>query len=566
MNNTFSFAPLQNKRIYTDNDKVVLEYFFTNIDKNIYCAKNTLSSQLWAFLVGQYSRSELSMRDRLLQIFDDNKIAFEKWIIDKKDFISLDELAENIKNYKSFSLNFFEKKASEFLKKWWVDYGHNSLKDADRIRFAIEWISQVATKVIESPFPALWDFQEKSTRYLSFWAESLIYPDDLKKSKFFKKAKELTEKLINNYSTFSPIVKEVLIQNNIIKKEDFSSIKSYENTLNAKVFDIMRYLLPSNVATSLWASFSTRSLETHLSYMLAYPLEEIRLIAESMYQEAIKLSPWLLSHVSLSKYDIIRREKIKLKINNLLEKKSAWRDKDFFYKGIWDEERLNIIYNWDLDKYILASIIFENSRWKWLSYKESIDLLEDMDQTTKEEIMQSYLEDRGDFDRMPRALQHSTIIFEYLLDFWAYRDIQRHRASNQLWQWVTAIHWYDYPEFINLTWMEDFKKSYDSILTEITIFAKEMIKEEEYLSEYVCALANLVRTSFEMDPWQLAYILEMRTTPWWHHSYRKLFIENFKQVQKLAPIFAKYIRIWDINEESSRKKQEEKAEAKRSKL
>jgi hypothetical protein len=138
MTETSTFAPLQNKRTYSENECVVLLYFFTNIDKNIYCAKNTLSNQLWAFLVGQYSRSELSMRDRFLQLFDDSSFSLEKGIITKEEHISLDDLAENIKNSSSFSLDFFETKASDFLKKWGVDYGHNSLKDADRIRFAIE--------------------------------------------------------------------------------------------------------------------------------------------------------------------------------------------------------------------------------------------------------------------------------------------------------------------------------------------------------------------------------------------------------------------------------------------
>jgi len=63
---------------YTPNERIVLEYFFTNVDKNVYCAKNTLSSQLWAFLVGQYSRTHVSLRDRFLQLFNDQKIALEK--------------------------------------------------------------------------------------------------------------------------------------------------------------------------------------------------------------------------------------------------------------------------------------------------------------------------------------------------------------------------------------------------------------------------------------------------------------------------------------------------------
>ena len=63
---------------YTQNERTILEYFFTNVDKNVYCAKNILSSQFWAYLVGQYSRTHVSLRDRFLQLFADQKIALEK--------------------------------------------------------------------------------------------------------------------------------------------------------------------------------------------------------------------------------------------------------------------------------------------------------------------------------------------------------------------------------------------------------------------------------------------------------------------------------------------------------
>ena len=63
---------------YTENERIVLDHFFTNVDRNVYCAKNALSSQLWAYLVGQYSRTHVSLRDRFLQLFDDQKIALEK--------------------------------------------------------------------------------------------------------------------------------------------------------------------------------------------------------------------------------------------------------------------------------------------------------------------------------------------------------------------------------------------------------------------------------------------------------------------------------------------------------
>jgi hypothetical protein len=79
-----------------------------------------------------------------------------------------------------------------------------------------------------------------------------------------------------------------------------------------------------------------------------------------------------------------------------------------------------------------------------------LDIVENMENAEKEHIMELALGCRGKFDRMPRALQHSTVMVEFLVDFGAYRDIQRHRATKQLWQGSTAIHGYDYPEYVEL--------------------------------------------------------------------------------------------------------------------
>jgi hypothetical protein len=56
---------------YSESEEIVLKHFFTNIDKNVYCATDNMPIMLWGLLLGGYSRSALSMRDRFLQIFKD---------------------------------------------------------------------------------------------------------------------------------------------------------------------------------------------------------------------------------------------------------------------------------------------------------------------------------------------------------------------------------------------------------------------------------------------------------------------------------------------------------------
>lgn len=561
MMNTWSLAPLSNQREYSENEKIVLEYFFTNVDKNIYCATNNLSSQLWAFLVWQYSRTHLSLRDRFLQLFEDSKIALEKWQISQDEYISLDQLANSIQQNKKFDMSFFENKASDFLKKWWVDYGHNSLKDADRIRFAIEWISQVFTKIIESPFPALWDFQEKSTRYIHFGKESLIIPQEVYESSYKDEILQYNNDLMDLYLKYVPLVQERIEKYWLLKESDFSSRGVFERTLAAKSFDICRYLLPSSVATSLWATFSTRVLEMHLTHMYSHPISEVRMIAQSMHQEALKLSPWLLRHVWENEFKIKSRQKLSDFIDNFV-----WNnDESQVFNWIDNSKRVTIVSSADLDREVLASILFSNSRKYGFSYIKCLELVDSMSLEQKETLMASALADRWQHDRMPRSLQHRTIMVEFLVDFGAYRDIQRHRATKQLWQWVSSIHWYDYPEYLELEWFEDLKEDYDIIMQKWVVLWRKIVKENPYLLEYSCALWHLLRTTFEMDPGQLAYVIELRTTPWWHHSYRRLFIELYNRLQEIAPIFSKYIRVWD-DISGSRKLQEERSEVKRKAL
>ena len=186
----------------------------------------------------------------------------------------------------------------------------------------VEGLSQTATKVIESPFPCLGNFQEKSTRYIHFGKESLLFSDQVKNSKYGKEIVDVCNRLIETDETFTPIVKQALADNNVLKKEDFTSDRVYDATMNAKVFDIMRYVLPVNVCTSLGCSFATRTLEVHLSYMLSHPLEEIRILAKSMHEEALKLSPGLLKHVEENPYELERRKRVDEEVAKLIQEKS----------------------------------------------------------------------------------------------------------------------------------------------------------------------------------------------------------------------------------------------------
>jgi hypothetical protein len=51
--------------------------------------------------------------------------------------------------------------------------------------------------------------------------------------------------------------------------------------------------------------------------MLSHPLEEARMVAKSIHEEALKISPGLLSHVSENEYELERTKDLEEYANSL---------------------------------------------------------------------------------------------------------------------------------------------------------------------------------------------------------------------------------------------------------
>lgn len=554
MQGTGTLSLLQNKKEYSEAEKIILNYFFTNLDKNIYALKPTLSFCLSALLVGQYSRSHLSMRDRFLYIFEEMKKAADTGKIAKEDYISVEDFSNELvkKGDALQKLAYFEQKANSFLKEHGVDYGHASLKDADKIRFAIEGVSQLSTNFIEMPDPELGDYQEKSTRYISFSKSSVIIPPKLKDSKYYEKIKQNNDKLMDSYDKNHQIIVEFL-STEVYDESKFKSKAAFKNTISAKAFDIMRYWLPQGLATSLGAVWPTRTAESHISQMLSHPLEELRIIGEALKEEGVKLSSGLLTHVSPNEYFG----------ETTADMHESFKDfsKDFSY-FIGNAERVKLLrHTDDLENILLASMLYEFSE---AGYEALYDKAKALTGGERDNIFEKYLTKRSKHDLMMRALKVGSFTFEFLIDIGAWRDVKRQRVGTILKQNITADLGYDYPELLTETdKLKAVKDEYDSLMFETSKLYKEVKSEFPFEAQYIPAMGHYMRCLYEFHPRQAQYVIELRTKSGGHHSYRTLFHDVFKEVEKVIPRLAKYINVDWEDSIKGRKDAEEKTAAKK---
>lgn len=133
-------------------------------------------------------------------------------------------------------------------------------------------------------------------------------PPELAGTEDGERLRELQARHMKLYTESLPEVIRILESEQIIPRDAELSDVGYKKVLGAKAFDMLRYLLPTSVTTSIGSTLSTRTLESHLSYMLSHPLEEVRKIAHAIHTEAFKITPGLLKFVAPNEYEEDRRE------------------------------------------------------------------------------------------------------------------------------------------------------------------------------------------------------------------------------------------------------------------
>lgn len=517
---------------YTDLEAKVLSIFFTNIDKDVYCATDAMPNQLWATLIGGYSRSDISLRDRFLKIF--NEVSDK----DNTYINALKDLSKSSSNNEA--MNKVLAKATAFMAKWSVEYGHNSLKDSSSDKIAIENVSIRSTKEFENT--KMGAFQEKSTRYMDFSVDNFYVPNlDKLPESLRVKANESLKKSMVLYREYLSHVTEYY--KTAIPVEEFKTEAAWIRTCKAKAFDEVRYLLPTAIKTSLGVTIPTRETERWISKLLASPYEEVVEVAKQLKVECAKINPALINHVQANPYLSPINSTLAEELNSLYV--------DDTYEG--DPVILKVVPD-NIEELVTYRALKETGAntatiVKWLESKsQEIDALED--------FFEQLLGSRSKFDEVPNSLEVGDFTFEILVDIGAYRDLQRHRVGSQSTSNWSAEYGYSIPDVLGIDILEDSRKKYVEHMDEVTILVKEIRKYDRFISEYFVTLSFNVLWNYTTNLKQLIYLIELRSGESGHYSYRKIAQDMYNKLEVHIPKIKKYVRV-NMNGYSDRRKAEE---------
>ena len=430
-------------------------------------------------------------------------------------------------NFDDIAKELTNEKSAEFHEKWVVGYGHSSVAEHAIISLAIENVSILATKVIEDA--RLASFTEKSTRYQIFDKQTVLRPERIINSELADTYNQAIDLLMDTYEEMTEPMRE-FIKNKYPQKEETDRL--YNMISKAKACDNIRYLLPTATLTNLGMTINARELEHLIKKMLSHPLKEIQDIGQELKEKAVAEVPTLVRFADKNQYLIQTKEKLKELSKELPQ-------------GSGLIEPVTIVdYDKDAENKLVASLLYP---YATLSYKEIKEEVNKMSQDKKEEIIDESLKRRGKFDAPLRELEHIHYTFDILIDYGAFRDIQRHRICTQSNQSITIVHGYDMPPEIREAGLEDkFKKAVENSAEAFEKIAKNFPEE----AQYVVPLCFRKRVLITWNLRELHHFISLRSGKKGHPSYRKIAQECWRKLNEIQPLLAKYIAV-DMEEMSA---------------
>lgn len=414
-------------------------------------------------------------------------------------------------------------KSAEFHEKWVVGYGHSSVAEHAVLSMAFENISILATKVIEDT--RLASYTEKSTRYQIFTRDKCYYPEKIMKSELKDIYQGAINALFDTYEKIEPLMLG-FIKEKYPQKPGESDLL-YKSITKSRTCDNIRYLLPAATLTSLGMTANARVFARFLVKMLSHPLSEMQEIGEEAKARGLEEVPTLLKFLEANKYLQNSTEVIKQMVEEKLSRQPL------------DDSQPVVLIDYDknaLNK-IIAALLYRESQ---SSYKQSLAEVTKWSDKAKEEFLDKINKDRAGFDQLLREFEHAYYTFDILLDFGAFRDIQRTRMATQTNQRLTIKHGYEIPnDIIELGFRDEYIAAMDKA-REAFEKISQVFPEE---AQYVVPLAFRKRVLMTWNLRELSHFIPLRSGPKGHQSYRRIAQKVWDELHKVQPLLAKYINV-----------------------
>lgn len=442
--------------------------------------------------------------------------------------------------------------ADEMIERILIQYGDDSVQEQESAWLSLEQISNIATKAIEDR--RLGAYIEQSSRYV-FYDQR----DDKGRFRYYREPEIMASRHADAYEAAMDFVFETYcrliepMQEYFRRRKPFEVAKyeiragrgkiryadcadgkerkDFERTwrfdIRAKTCDTLRILLPASTLTNVGMHANGRTFEHMLRRLYSSNLAELNELAAKAHQALNAVIPRYVQRAKREPYLVNTAYRMKQIADNLLENVKPW---ELYY--IVPPPSVCILPSGYNENYQLAMMLFPYAEH---SMRQLADIASKSSDFAANAVIDAYIGKRQNRrDRPGRALEYGhRWNIELIIDFGIYRDLHRHRMLTQERQLLTTrLGFCEIPEEIKEAGYADDVR----LCTEQSQSLYEDIRRHlgAEIAQYAVLFGFNVRCFMGFNDREAQHLLELRTIPQGHRSYRRVCQEIAREMQHNA--------------------------------
>ena len=493
---TIVTRPIATAETFTSAEIDTLAPYFTNTDRPVFALIN-MPETVKGALFARYSRSAKSLRRLFLDEFlgDVRGAGFDSPTPER---------------------HVGTERAERLYSRVLSEYGDDSVAQLGAAHVACEGVSNVLTKVLE--WGRLMAYLEQSTRYVPYtdrpngrWKYHV--PAEVARTPLVSQFTTVMDRAFETYARWIPAIEAHFRAKYPKSAGDSDAV--YRSVIRAKALDTLRGLLPAATTSNVGLFGTGQAFEALLLRMFGHPLEEVRAHGASILSELRQVIPAFLARVD-------QPNRGGRWVEYLADTRRAWESTAASAVGDMAPESRDEVTLTDFDpdgevKVVAAALYsatnFPDDQLLRIARQMSVD--------DRVRLLRTYAGNRANRRHKPgRAFERTHYRFDVLADYGAFRDLQRHRLLTLEWQSLTTEHGFVEPAAIEevgarADWravMEGSAELYDALAS----------AGPREASSYAVCMAYRVRFYMDMNAREAMHVIELRTAPQGHPSYRRV--------------------------------------------
>jgi thymidylate synthase ThyX len=491
---------------FSDSERRRLRAHFTNLDRPVFALVN-LPETVKGALFARYSRYPGTLRRLFLDEFAGDLPEVPAW--DGEEGHRAAELYERI----------------------FVGYGDDSVAQLGGAHVACEWVSNVLTKVLQRP--RLGAYLEQSTRYIAYDAPMPEPPGGYRyyrDRELGPRYQQAMDELFSIYARALPRVAS-WAEGEFPRAAD-EPPGAHARAIKAKALDLVRGLLPAASLSHMGIFATGQTYEQLILHLLAHPLPEAHAYGRMILDEVKAVMPSFVAR--------IERPDRGGEWIGYLERRAQVGERWAERLGLHEEGEpatgpaVRLLRVEGDEEDLLAALLFESSAVP----EEAIrDTVAGLDGEERAQLLGELVGSRANRRHRPgRGFEALRYRFEIVVDYGAFRDLQRHRMLTIQWQALTPYLGAGIPEQVQLAGCGDeYRRALEISCAEYERLGGEGLA---MAAPYALCLGYRIRFILDLNAREAMQLIELRSGREGHPSYRAVAHEMHAQIASVHPAVA----------------------------